>query len=90
LSTNSPQLAVVVYGVGAGAVDPSGTGEGASVEPCVFGGFLFADLFEAGVGDGLPIAALVVLLVPLVADCWQDAGNAIPTRTAIKENTCFS
>jgi hypothetical protein len=89
LSTNSPQLAVAVYGVGAGAVDPSGTGEGASVEPCVFGGFLFADLFEAGVGDGLLIAALVVLLVPLVADCSQDARNAMPTRTAIKENTCF-
>ena len=89
MSANSPQLAVAVYGVGAGAVDPSGAGEGASVEPCVFGGFLFADLFEAGVGDGLLIAALVVLLVPLVAACSQDARNAMPTSTAIKENACF-
>jgi hypothetical protein len=62
LNTNRPQLTVAVYGVGAGAVDPSGTGEGASVEPCVFGGFLFADLFEAGVDDGLLVAAVVVLV----------------------------
>jgi len=59
------------------------------VEPCVFGGFLFADLFEDGVGDGLLVAALVVLLVPLVADGWQDARNAMPTKTAIKKNTCL-
>jgi hypothetical protein len=89
LRTNCPQLAVAVYGVGAGAVDPSGAGEGASVEPCVFGGFLFADLFEAGVGDGLLIAAVVVVLVPLVPDCWQDARNAMPMRTAIRRSTCF-
>jgi hypothetical protein len=69
-------------------VDPSGIGEGASVEPCVFGGFLFADLFEAGVGDGLLIAAVVVL-VPVVPDCSQDARNAMPIRTAIKEITWF-
>jgi hypothetical protein len=68
LSTNCPQATVAVYGVGPGAVDPAGTGEGASVEPCVFGGFLFADLFDAGVGDGLLIAAVVVL-VPVVPDC---------------------
>lgn len=88
LTTNCPQLAAAVYGVGAGAVDPAGTGEGASVEPCVFGGFLFADLFEAGVGDGLLIAAGVVL-VPLVPDCSHDARNVTPVRTAIRENTCF-
>src|SRR5262245_57471722 len=90
LNTNRPQLTVAVYGVGAGAVDPSGTGEGASVEPCVFGGFLFADLFEAeaGVGDGLLVAAVVVL-VPVVPDCSHDARNAMPIRTAIKEITCF-
>jgi hypothetical protein len=81
-------LTVAVYGVGSGAVDPSGTGEGASVEPCVFGGFLFADLFEAGVGDGLLIAAVVVL-VPLVPDCSHDARNAMLMRIAIRENTCF-
>jgi hypothetical protein len=83
-------LTVAVYGVGAGAVDPSGTGEGASVEPCVFGGFLFADLFEAeaGVADGLLVAAVVVL-VPVVPDCSHDARNAMPIRTAIKEITCF-
>jgi hypothetical protein len=49
-------MRVAVYGVGAGAVDPAGTGDGASVEPCVFGGFLFADLLEAGVGDGVYFA----------------------------------
>jgi hypothetical protein len=89
LTTKGAQLAVAVYGVGAGAVDPAGTGEGASVEPCVFGGFLLADLFEAGVGDGLLIAAVVVVLVPLVPDCSQDARNAMPIRTAIRENICF-
>jgi len=72
LSTNCPQLIVAVYGIGPGAVDPAGFGDGASVEPCVFGGFLFADVFEAGVGNGLLIAA-VVLLVPVVPDCSQDA-----------------
>ncbi len=87
-STNSPQVSVAVQGVGAGAVDPAGTGDGASVEPCVFGGFLFADFFEAGVGDGLLIAAVLVL-VPVVPDCWHDARNAMPIRTAIKENSCF-
>jgi hypothetical protein len=89
LSTNCPQLTIAVYGVGAGAVDPSGIGEGASVEPCVFGGFLFADLFEAGVGDGLLIAAVVAVLVPVVPDCSQDARNVRPIRTAIRENRCF-
>ena len=78
-----------VHGVGAGAVDPEGIGEGASLEPCVLGGFLFADaFFPDGVGDGLAIADAVVL-VPVVPDCWQDAKNAMPIRTAIKENTCF-
>jgi hypothetical protein len=84
-----PQLTVAVYGVGAGAAEPSGTGDGASVEPCVFGGFLFADLFEAGVGDGLLIAAVVVVLVPVVPDCSHDARNAMPIRTAIREISCF-
>jgi hypothetical protein len=88
LSTNWSQLTAAVYGVGAGAVDPSGTGEGASVEPCVFGGFLFADLFEAGVGDGL-LAAAAVVLVPVFPDCSQDARNARPIRIAVKEITCF-
>jgi hypothetical protein len=88
LGTDCPQLTVAVYGVGAGAVDSSGPGEGASVEPCVFGGFLFADFFEAGVGDGLLVAA-VVALVPVVPDCSQDARNARPIRTAVKEIICF-
>src|SRR5215211_4524394 len=83
------QLSVAVYGVGPGAVDPLGTGDGASVEPCVFGGFLFADLFEAGVGDGLLIAAVLAVLVLVVPDCSQDARNAMPIRTAIKVNRCF-
>ena len=51
------------------------------------GGFLRADLLEAGVGDGLLIAA--VLLVWVVPDSWQDAKNAMPIRTAIRENTCL-
>jgi hypothetical protein len=89
VGTHYPQPTVAVHGVGAGAVEPSGTGEGASVEPCVFGGFLFADLFEAGVGDGLLIDAVVVVLVPVVPDCSQDARNAKPIRTAIREITCF-
>jgi hypothetical protein len=78
-----------VYGVGAGAVDPAGTGEGASVEPSVFGGFLFADLFVAGVGDGLLMAAVVVVLVPLVSDCSHDARNSMPMKIAIRENSYF-
>jgi hypothetical protein len=82
------QLSVTAYGVGAGAVDPAGTGDGASVEPCVFGGFLFADLFDAGVGDGLLIAAVLVL-VPVFPDCSQDARNAMPIRTAISANIYF-
>ena len=84
------QLTIAVYGVGPGAVDPDGIGDGASAEPCVFGGFLVADLFEAGVGDGLLIAAVVaVVLVPVVPDCSQDARNAMPIRTAIREIRCF-
>jgi hypothetical protein len=79
---------VAVYGVGSGAVEPAGTGDGASVEPCVFGGFRVADLFEAGVGDGL-LTAAVVVLVPVVPDCSHAARNAMPNRTAIKEITCF-
>jgi len=74
--------------VGSGVVDPAGIGDGASVEPCVFGGFLFADLFEAGVGDGLLIAAVVVV-VPVVPDCSHDARNAMPIRIAIRESKCF-
>ena len=88
LGANCPQTTIAVYGIGAGVGDPAGTGEGASVEPCVFGGFLFADFFEAGVGDGLLIAAVVVL-VPVVPDCSQDARNAMPIRTAIREITWF-
>jgi hypothetical protein len=80
---------VAVYGVGAGAVDPPGTGDGASVEPWVLGGFLRADLLDAGVGDGLLIAAVVVELVPVVPDCSHDARNAMPIRTAIRETACF-
>jgi hypothetical protein len=30
-----------------------------------------------------------VVLVPVVPDCWQDARNAMPIRTAIREITCF-
>ena len=41
-------FALAIYGVGPGAVDPAGIGEGASTEPCVFGGFILADLLDAG------------------------------------------
>jgi hypothetical protein len=68
-------------------VDPAGIGDGASVEPCVFGAFFFADLFAAGVGDGLLVAA--VLLVRVVPDCSQDTRNAMPIRTAIRETIYF-
>jgi hypothetical protein len=88
LSSNGPQLNVAVYGVGAGAVDPAGTGDGASLEPCVFGGFLFADLLAAGVGDGLLVAAVVVL-VPVFPDCSHAARNAMPMTIATRENTYF-
>jgi hypothetical protein len=87
LSTNSLQLTLAVYGVGSGAVDPAGLGEGASVEPCVFGTFFFADRFAAGVGDGWLVAA--ALLVWVVPDCSQDARNAMPIRTAIRESIYF-
>lgn len=63
--------------------------EGASVEPCAVGGFLLADLFEAGVGDGLLIAAVVVV-VPVVPDCSHDARNAMPINMVIKESKCPS
>jgi hypothetical protein len=63
-------------------------GESASVEPCVFGGFLFADLLDADVGDGLLIAAVLVL-VPVFPIVSHDARNAKPIRTANKENRCF-
>jgi hypothetical protein len=88
LTTDCSQLTVPVYGVGAGAVEPEGIGDGASGEPCVLGGFLFADLLEAGVGEGLLIAAVVVL-APVVPDSWQDARNAMPIRTAIRQIICF-
>jgi hypothetical protein len=43
VSTNFPRLTVAIYGVGPGAVDPAGTGDGASAaEPSVLGGFLRA------------------------------------------------
>ena len=87
---HSRLFAVAIYGVGPGAVDPAGIGEGASTEPCVFGGFLLADLLDAGVGDGLLIAAVVVeVLVPLVPDCSHDVRNVMPIRRAIRENRCF-
>jgi hypothetical protein len=88
LSTNWRKLTVAAYGVGAGAEDPPGTGDGASVEPCVFGGFLRADLLDVGVGDGLLIAAVLVL-VPVFPDCSHDARNAMPIRTAIREIRWF-
>jgi hypothetical protein len=40
------------------------------------------------VGDGLLVAAAVVL-VPVVPDCSQDARNAMPIKTAVKEIMCF-
>ena len=83
------QPIVVLYGVGPGAVEPAGIGEGASVEPCVFGGFLRADLLDAGVGDGLLIAAVVAVLVPVVPDCSHDARNVMPIKTAMTEIICF-
>jgi len=87
-SVNS-ELGGAPYGVGSGAVDPAGIGEGASLEPCVFGGFLFAAaLWADGVGVGWAIAGAVVL-VPVVPDCWQDAKNDMPIRTAIRENRCL-
>jgi hypothetical protein len=86
--SNSP--IVNVYGVGLGAVDPPGIGEGASAaEPSVFDTFLFAtplllcrDLL-AGVGDGM---AAAVVVVPVVPWFWQEAINAMPTIAPIMHN----
>ena len=64
------------------------TGEGASVEPSVVSGFLFADLLDAGVCEGLLMAAVLVLL-PVFSDCSHYARNAKPIRTANRENRCF-
>jgi hypothetical protein len=78
------------YGVGAG--DSPGDGEGASVDPSVFGGFLFAPAalcrVRVGVGDGLLTAAVdVVAVVPCC--CVQEATNATPMIAAIKRNMCL-
>jgi hypothetical protein len=63
------------YGVGPGAVEPPGSGEGASdAEPSVFDGFRFATPVllcrarEGGVGEAWAIVDAVVL-VPLVPCC---------------------
>jgi len=51
--TVNSELGAAPYGVGPGAVDPDGIGEGASLDPCVLGGFLFtAALWADGVGVG--------------------------------------
>jgi len=84
--TVARSYAVVSYGVGAG--DSAGDGEGASVEPSVFGGVFFAALCRVrdGVGDGLLTAdAVVVAVVPCC--CVQEATNAIPSSAAIRDNT---
>src|SRR5207248_9763824 len=80
------------YGVGAGAVDPSGDGEGASAaEPSVFGGFLFATpvllwrVRGAGVGDAAVTAGAVVVAV--VPCCVQEAIHAIAMMALSKHNT---
>ena len=88
----TPVLAV--YGVGLGAVDPPGIGDGASAaEPSVLDGFLFAtpvllcrDL-DGGVGEAWATAGAVAE-VPVVPCCWQEETiNAMPIRPVIKHNT---
>ena len=75
-----------LYGVGAG--DSAGDGEGASVDPSVFGGVFFAALcFRGGVGVGWAAAGAVVVAV--VPCCWQEAINAMPMMALIKHNTYF-
>ncbi len=77
---------VLFYGVGAG--DSAGDGEGASTEPRVLDGFLFADLaVPDGVGDALVVAAAVVPVVPCC--CVHEAINAAPIKVATNENTYF-
>ena len=83
------------YGVGLGAVDPPGIGDGASAaEPSVLDGFLFAtpvllcrDL-DGGVGEAWATAGAVAE-VPVVPCCWQEAMNAMPTIAAIMHNRCL-
>jgi hypothetical protein len=64
----------VLYGVGAGdsAGDSAGDGEGASTEPSVFGGFLFAPEALCRVRDGVGVglaAAGAVVVVEVVPCC---------------------
>ena len=83
------------YGVGSGAVEPPGIGDGASdADPSVFDGFRFAApallcrVRSAGLGEAWAIAADVVL-VPLVPCCWHEAMNATAIMPAIKHNRYF-
>jgi len=78
---------VVLYGVGAGGVDSEGDGDGASVEPRVFGGFLLIELFFFdGVGDAMVVAGAVVAVSCF---CVQEAINAMPIRTVISDKIYF-
>jgi hypothetical protein len=74
-------LNLAVYRVGPGAVDPPGFGEGISLAlPCVLGGFRRVDE---------PVDVAAVLPGWLVPDCSQDARNAKPIRTAMREIGCL-
>ncbi len=78
---------MVLYGVGAGGVDSEGDGDGASVEPRVFGGFLLIELFFFdGVGDAMVVAGAVVAVSCF---CVQEAINAMPIRTVINDKIYF-
>jgi hypothetical protein len=80
------------YGVGAGEAVPS-AGEAASEgDSSVAGAFFLAAafFFRAGDGDGDGLADAAVVEVAVVPCCdVQEAINAMPITTAIKDKTHF-
>jgi hypothetical protein len=79
----------VVYGVGAGDSPPAGDGEGASVEPSVFGGVFFLALCRVGVGVGEAAVTAGAVVVALVPDCSHEVTNAVPIKAVSKHNRYF-
>jgi hypothetical protein len=79
------------YGVGAGEAVPS-AGEAVSEGDASVAGafFLAAAFFRAGDGDGDGLADAAVVEVAVVPCCdVQEAINAMPITTAIKDKTDF-
>jgi len=76
-----------LYGVGAGEADSEGD---ASVSGAAF--FLVVAFFLCGDGDGEAFVVAAVAVVEVAAVCCfcaQEAINATPIRTVIKDKTYF-